>query len=160
MINIVSYSFLKKNMKAIILFLILFGFLFYRNPIPIRLIGAGEKIVDTFKQCVEHSSSAPSFYYIRSSANLTIEIINDKEYINLMNNRSYDVVHTYILEPMISYRINLNHKYSIINGTCHIVTSNNNPYFIVARWGYGFPIYLKQIMYGVRDIKDNILWDE
>lgn len=137
-------------MRSLLFFTFFISILLYLNSVPIRLIGPKEGLVETFDKCVMDSSTAPCYYHIRSSGNLVVEIINDKEYDNMINNRSYNKIYSYNLEPKVSYSINLNIRYSMINGTCHIVTWNNNNYSVISKWGYGFPVYLKIISYNMR----------
>ncbi len=136
-------------MREIWSFFFLVGFVISRiPPPPIRNISPGNHIVDSFPNCTEGSFSAPLKCILRSSSKLTVELIGQEGYNNLTSNQPYIPIETYNLkEDMILYHINLTQHYDQINGPCHVVTKNENGYFVATEWNYVYPPFWRHILY-------------
>jgi len=150
-------------MKEFLFFVVLMGYLIYRTPGPVRNIYPASYVVDTFTHCTNRKEGlgTPIYYTITTSSYIVVDLLDDENYKNMTKTRNYTSIKTYDLAPMINYNINLTKYYHKINGTCHIVTRNNNGHIVFTKWRYLYPPLWKYILYIMSKDRDryNLIFD-
>ena len=133
---------------SILLMMVILG----RNNLPFQIIESGSNITDIFEDCRKDTYNAPYYYYIYSTDNITVTLINNNQPII-----------KYQLSGCVHYTINLKKRYSHRSKDCKIVTYNNNSYPIIVKAKYGYPPIWKRVLYFIGRYGNieyhNMIWD-
>jgi hypothetical protein len=125
-------------MRDILIFIVVVGYLCFRNSSSYKIIDSNDYSVDTFDNYSWYSFSyRPIKYHIKTIANITVELLDNNNYNRMRDKISYTPIKLYKLKPMINYIINFK-QYNNIN---YIITrNNNNNYNVLIKYKYKYTI--------------------
>ena len=128
----------------------MFGYLFllvvficvvFRKTGDLEIVPSNSFIVDEFEKCNNDTNNyfVPLTYVIESFSDIKVKLISKN--LALLNQIEYK------LEKMVLYKINLYKHYHKINGSCSVVTINDNNFPVMIRRRYEYQPLLKYLFY-------------
>ena len=131
------------------MFLFIIFFMYWRS-FP-RILAPNTYVVDTLIKYNHNCIFSPTIYSIMSTGNVTVSILDYKNYNKMIQKELYSSIFIYHLKPDTYHKINLTQHYDDNTKSYYVITRNNNKYHISLKWNYIasnwniFEKYLKNI---------------
>jgi len=129
------------KMLGYLFLLVVFIYVVVRKTNDLEIVPANSFIVDEFEKCNNDTNNyfVPLTYVIESFSDIRVKLVSK----NLTLSDQID----YKLEKMVLYKINLEKHYHKINGSCSVVTINDNNFPVMIRRRYEYQPLLKYLFY-------------